>query len=169
MSIFPNFISTTNTISPMAKNIFKSDDLQSALGRIESVQPDSKARWGKMNTSQMICHCADQIRVALGDVSCKDTGNVFHHTILKWMVLAGFPFPKGKVETMPEISQEKGGTPPRQFEEDKKTLVELTEKMAAVQQENAFVKHPIFGKMSNKEWGRLVYIHLDHHLGQFGR
>lgn len=29
-------------------------------------------------------------------------------------------------------------------------------------------KHPIFGPMTDEEWGRLHYMHLDHHLRQFG-
>ena len=29
-------------------------------------------------------------------------------------------------------------------------------------------KHPIFGKMSYEEWDKLQYMHLDHHLRQFG-
>ena len=30
--------------------------------RILSVRPDDKAEFGRMNVSQMICHCADQYK-----------------------------------------------------------------------------------------------------------
>ncbi|MBK9525384.1 MAG: DUF1569 domain-containing protein [Bacteroidetes bacterium] len=29
-------------------------------------------------------------------------------------------------------------------------------------------EHPYFGKLSSREWGRITYLHLDHHLKQFG-
>jgi len=28
--------------------------------------------------------------------------------------------------------------------------------------------HPAFGRMSAKQWGVLIYRHMDHHLRQFG-
>jgi len=28
--------------------------------------------------------------------------------------------------------------------------------------------HPVFGRMKKRDWGRFVWIHLDHHLRQFG-
>jgi hypothetical protein len=31
-----------------------------------------------------------------------------------------------------------------------------------------FQPHPIFGQMTEKEWMRWGYLHMDHHLRQFG-
>jgi hypothetical protein len=31
-----------------------------------------------------------------------------------------------------------------------------------------FGPRPAFGALSTKEWGRVVYLHCDHHLRQFG-
>ena len=28
--------------------------------------------------------------------------------------------------------------------------------------------HPFFGTMTDDEWGKLHYVHLDHHFAQFG-
>jgi hypothetical protein len=28
--------------------------------------------------------------------------------------------------------------------------------------------HPMFGELNQKQWGKLIYIHLNHHLNQFG-
>lgn len=28
--------------------------------------------------------------------------------------------------------------------------------------------HPMFGDLDKEAWGRLIYIHLNHHLKQFG-
>ncbi|MBX2960889.1 MAG: DUF1569 domain-containing protein [Cyclobacteriaceae bacterium] len=36
-----------------------------------------------------------------------------------------------------------------------------------VQQPNSFCSHPFFDKLNRKEWGRLIYKHMNHHLRQF--
>jgi Protein of unknown function (DUF1569) len=33
--------------------------------------------------------------------------------------------------------------------------------------EGAWKPHPMFGKMTPKEWGKLLQIHVDYHLRQF--
>ncbi|MCA0390144.1 MAG: DUF1569 domain-containing protein [Bacteroidetes bacterium] len=30
-------------------------------------------------------------------------------------------------------------------------------------------EHPYFGNLSKKQWSRLAYIHINHHLKQFGK
>ena len=32
----------------------------------------------------------------------------------------------------------------------------------------AWSAHPAFGPLPNWEWGRMVYLHIDHHFKQFG-
>jgi hypothetical protein len=32
----------------------------------------------------------------------------------------------------------------------------------------SFSPHPFFGKLNNKDWGRVTWKHLNHHLVQFG-
>ena len=39
----------------------------------------------------------------------------------------------------------------------------------AVQRSSPFPRHPLFGRMTNGEWGRWGYRHVDHHLRQFGQ
>lgn len=152
----------------MSRNIFNPSDRNSILERVQSLDAKASARWGKMDANQMLCHAADQIKVALGEITCRPTGTIFHRTLAKWLILGGLPFPRGRTQTMPEISQDKEGTPPKGFEGDKKILVETIGKIAKANAEGEFTAHPIFGEMNNKEWGRLVWLHLDHHLKQFG-
>lgn len=146
------------------KNILKKTVELDLLKRIDSITLDSPRQWGKMTVHQMICHCTDQIRSAIGEKPAKNRGNFFHKTFLKWLVLYVIKSPKGKVPTVSEFNQEKGGTPPTVFLKDK------TELKAVIQQflnASTFFPHPMFGQMSKKEWGRLIFLHLDHHLEQF--
>jgi hypothetical protein len=135
--------------------------------RIAALSPESKALWGKMNVHQMLCHCADQLRLTLGDLTAKPFGGWFNRTILKFLVLYVIKAPKGKVKTAPEVAQEHGGTQPTSFEEDRNTLLELIDRFLSNPQAK-MNPHPSFGKMSRKEWARLIHIHLDFHLTQFG-
>lgn len=73
----------------------------------------------------MVCHSADQIRMAVGGLKTNYAGNILTSTLLKHLILFGMPAPKGKIETVKELKQGVGGTKPTQFEADKKTLSEL--------------------------------------------
>lgn len=55
-----------------------------------------------------------------------------------------------------------------EWETDRTTLVELMERFGRTSQDKLAPTHPIFGKMSGRDWGVLSARHLDHHLRQFG-
>ena len=64
---------------------------------------------------------------------------------------------------------ELGGTPPVDFAADVAQLETLIESVTVEKTRIAWQKrHPIFGRMSEAAWLRWAYLHLDHHLRQFG-
>jgi hypothetical protein len=69
---------------------------------------------------------------------------------------------------MPEMDQEIGGTPPDDFERDRRQLLTLIERFTAPAKDIKFHPHPYFGDMSKAQWMRWGYLHCDHHLRQFG-
>jgi hypothetical protein len=153
----------------MKKNILDPAALAAITQRIKLLSPDSERLWGKMNVAQMLCHCGDQFRLALGDLKVAGDPPFLGRTLMRWLVLVGVPAPKGKVETMPELNQVKsGGTPSQGFEEDRKILIDLLDRFLATPESYAFQRHSIFGTMDKSTWGRMAYIHLHHHLQQFG-
>jgi hypothetical protein len=77
------------------------------------------------------------------------------------------PWPKG-LPTRPEVEQGVGGTLPVEFERDRDDLVLLMERFSDPSRSIANHAHPIFGKMSCAQWLRWGYLHMDHHLRQFG-
>lgn len=135
--------------------------------RITSLNENSQRSWGKMNVNEMVCHCSDQIKMAVGIIPTKYIGNIFLNTVVKHLILIGMPAPKGKVETIPELKQGIGGTIPTSFEDDKKALLSLVKNFKVIVEQNPNQVHPAFGKMNTKQWSRLCYLHLDHHLKQF--
>ena len=137
------------------------------LRRLRTVRPDSPRYWGRMSAHQMICHLADGCRMANGEKTVSDATGVLQRTIVKWIALyVPLPWPSG-ILTRPEIDQQVSGTCPGDFAEDVAELEALVERFAAQPHVNR-PPHPIFGTMSEAEWLRWAYLHLDHHLRQFG-
>jgi hypothetical protein len=141
---------------------------QSILERLERLRPDGRARWGRMSGPQMIGHLADSFRGVAGDKPVSPATGLFQRSVMKWFALyVPLPWPHG-IPTRPEMDQHAGGTPPGDFEQDRAELVRLTGRFCdpACPLEN--FTHPIFGRMTRAEWLRWGYLHMDHHLRQFG-
>ena len=115
----------------------------------------------------MICHLTDSFYACLGDRPVADKSTLFTRTLMRF-VAATVPlkWPQG-VPTMPEVDQEKGGTPPEEFEADVKRLYAAMDAFVE-RMDPATLRHPIFREMSAPEWGRWAYRHVDHHTRQFG-
>lgn len=153
--------SLKSIINPIYKN--------EILKRISNLENSDVALWGKMNVNEMICHCSDQIRMGTGITKTDFVGNKLLETVLKQLVLLGMPSPKGKVETVKELKQGVGGTKPTGFEMDRENLKNLVNGFEKTYPGEEIIIHPAFGKMNKKQWGRLIYVHTDHHLKQFGK
>ena len=133
--------------------------------RLQTVQPKSQRRWGRMSSNQMICHLSDSFRRTLGE---KRTTDLAPNKLLKFATLwIPIPWPHG-FKTRPEMDQEVGGTRPVEFEGDRKQLLTLMDRFTCEAPVPSFAPHPVFGVMTRKELMRWAYLHMDHHLRQFG-
>jgi Protein of unknown function (DUF1569) len=138
------------------------------LSRLEKIKHDSKRQWGKMTPHQMLCHLNDSFKGVIGEKELTLKVNIFGKTIVKWFALyLPLPWPKG-LKTLPEMDQQLGGTPPKDFDKDLKELKLFIDRVTSERKDFAWKQHPIFGEMSETEWLRWAYLHIDHHLRQFG-
>ncbi|HEU0175995.1 MAG TPA: DUF1569 domain-containing protein [Blastocatellia bacterium] len=150
------------------KSFLNPTDKKEIFERLSAVRSDSRRRWGRMTSHQMICHLSDSFKFTFGEKDNSSASNLFTRTVVKWIALyAPLPWPRG-VKTRPEMDQETGGTPPDDFEPDRRQLVALIERFIAPAKDVEFPPHPLFGDMSEAEWMRWGYLHCDHHLRQFG-
>ena len=135
--------------------------------RIDRIRPDTPRLWGRMNPHQMICHLADSFRGVMGDRPLSPAPARLPRKIVKFIALdLPIRWPHG-LKTRPEIDQEIGGTRPTEFATDLHSLKVQFERF--VSNSGAFVPgHPFFGPMSERDWMRWGYLHMDHHLRQFG-
>ena len=149
------------------KTLGRDCDKVEILQRLKSVRPDHVGRWGRMSAHGMVCHLSDSLLMAAGQKPVSLATGPLHRTILKWVVLyVPLRWPAG-VPTRPEIDQELGGTKPMDFMEDMARLETLLERITR-SETPARPAHPIFGSMSEAAWLRWTYLHIDHHLRQFG-
>jgi Protein of unknown function (DUF1569) len=149
------------------KTLASARDKAEIVQRLALINPTSRRRWGTMTVGQMLCHLSDAYRVALGDRQAKAVRNRYNGPLMRWMALwLPLPWPPG-VPTVPECDANAGGTPPADFEDDKRELLTLLERFAAQPNEAEQHAHPFFGQMTGKEWMRWGYLHADHHLRQF--
>jgi Protein of unknown function (DUF1569) len=137
-------------------------DRDQLLERLRRVRPDAKAGWGSLDAPRMLCHVADQMRVALGDVQTQPVHSFLSRTLVKFLVVnTGLKPPRGKIQTAPEMLMSQ----PESWDADLAACLDLAERVG---HGDARAVHPAFGPLSPEEWGRLCWKHLDHHLVQFG-
>ena len=148
------------------KTLARPRDKAEILERLQRVRPDSERRWGRMTAPQMICHLCDSARMALGRKDVAPTGRVIHRTLVKWMALYAPITWRTGILTNPEIDQECAGTRPADFSGDVRDLKDLVELMTIEDLDGQI--HPLFGRLSHTAWLRWAYLHMDHHLRQFG-
>jgi hypothetical protein len=151
------------------KSLDRARDADAVLRRLARVRPESARRWGRMSAPQMVCHLADAFRMALGEHPVSHASGLFERTLLKWTALyLPVRWPEGIV-TRPEIDQGLGrGTCPGDFAADVEELRRLVQRMIASAPALDGRRHPVFGRMSRAAWLRWGYLHMDHHLRQFG-
>jgi len=66
------------------------------------------------------------------------------------------------------MDQQIAGTRPMEFERDLDELIRLLDRFTRQPRDFEWQTHPHFGRLSEKDWMRLGYLHADHHLRQFG-
>lgn len=144
------------------------DELKAGIyGRLDKLTPDTKGQWGKMNVTQMLAHMNDAFKISLGMKEAVDTSNFYTNKIKFPVAVYVLPaWPKGE-STAAEMDQAQLGTKPRDFY----TELEFLKKMMDVfneREEGKLKPHPMFGRLTKKQWRDLFVKHLEHHLKQFG-
>ncbi|MFN8260097.1 MAG: DUF1569 domain-containing protein [Chitinophagales bacterium] len=144
--------------------LFDKTDRDAILARISNLSASSQRQWGKMSVSQMLKHMSTAFAVPTGKIQLpKDKlYYVAANPFTRWvMIQVMTKWPKNMATVDAFIVKDDPA-----FETAKKDFMENF---------NAFIlapafpgSHPAFGVMSKELWGQAMYIHLDHHLKQFG-
>lgn len=147
-------------------NVFTKEVTEQIIDRINSLNPETSAQWGKMNVAQMLAHCNVTYEM-MYDHKHPPTG-AFMKFILKMLVkpkvVNESPYPKNS-RTAPQFLIVDN----KVFEEEKQRLIAYINKTQALggAHFDQMESHS-FGKLSSNEWNNMMYKHLNHHLEQFG-
>jgi len=146
-------------------NLFQQEVAVDIQRRIDKLSPQTKGLWGKMSVAQMVAHCQVPLQVALGRKELKrGLFGVLFGKIAKKQMLKETPFKKNLPTDPSFIIRYQPD-----FNHEKQQLVLLVQSFATANIGEIEARpHPFFGKMTEDEWGRLMWKHLDHHLQQFG-
>jgi hypothetical protein len=121
-----------------------------------------------MTVGEMVCHLNDALRVGMGEKHARSVSNWFSRSVFKWAGLwLPMQWPHG-VKTVPECNAQIGGTKPEKMDAGLNELCEVFDRFTRRPRGYELQAHPIFGPMTEKEWMRWGYLHMDHHLRQFG-
>ncbi len=144
------------------KTIIDKNTVTELVTRINSLQADSKAQWGKMDAYQMLKHCTMSEEMFQGKKQYKRlfVGRLFGGMALKGILKNEKPM-KQNQPTHPEMKITGTGN----FENEKAKWIGLLQAYST--NSNPHFVHPFFGKMTKKQIGIYVYKHTDHHLRQF--
>jgi hypothetical protein len=145
-------------------SILNDADRTAICRRLGGVTSGSKPRWGRFDVQAMLAHLRVSALMAIGEhpVACQSP-RVLRVFPLKHLILYVAPFPKS-APTAPELLV----ADDRPVDALRSEVVALTERIGAGPREGPGPVHPLFGRLSFREWGVATYKHTDHHLRQFG-
>ncbi|MGZ3755308.1 MAG: DUF1569 domain-containing protein [Mucilaginibacter sp.] len=145
------------------KTVFDKTTRDELVTRINSLNPDNKAQWGKMNVYQMLKHCVLAEEMYLGKKAYKRSflGRLLGQMALKGMLKDEKPMGKNAPTAAAfKISETSGDIPAEKAKWI--ALIENYEHYTAPE-----FTHWFFGKMTREQLARFTYKHADHNLRQF--
>ncbi len=145
------------------KSVFDPNVREELINRVNALDLQSSAHWGKMDVFQMMKHCTLHEDMVLGKLKIKRVfiGYLLGPPLLKKILKNDKPFGKN-APTSPllKTTKESGD-----INQQKKEWIDRIEQYGNYG--DGFI-HPFFGPMTREQVGLFAYKHADHHLRQFG-
>lgn len=143
-------------------DIFQPETVNQYIERINKLQPNTEPLWGKMNGAQMLTHCSGAYFEGSKKIG------FFWWIVIRFfrkeIVIGHQPYPRGMRTSKSFIP-----TDTLDFEKERTKLIQGIKRVHDLGPDYFLdKKHPIFGKMTVKQWNIFFTKHLDHHLQQFG-
>lgn len=145
------------------KSLFEPSSKEEIISRIAKLSGQHVPLWGKMSVSQMLHHCQFPLKLAIKNDPKGSKPNFLARLFFKKMMYNDRLWRKN-LPTVPKFKVVED----KDFNSEKKLLLELIEEFSSKSDKINWNPHPMFGKFSPEQWGKIQYKHLDHHLRQFG-
>ena len=144
------------------KSIFDKANYDELNNRLQRLDATSTQLWGKMNIGQMLHHLNLTMEAPLGKYQTKGKP-FFLMKIFKSGLYNDKPFGKsGPTAKDFKINQAYS------FEIEKEKVFSNLKEIFSRGVTGSYLRHVFFGTLTNEQWGKHFYKHIDHHLQQFG-
>ena len=130
--------------------------------RIADLKPETTPLWGKMNAGQMLKHCQRPLDIAVYEKDFGLKSNFLIRLLFKKSMYNDRPFMKN----MPTPKGFKI-TETADFNLERENLLKRVDAFYNLRDKKDWKPHPVFGKLTPEQWGKMQYKHLNHHLNQF--
>ena len=147
------------------KSLFDPAKANELKQRMAQLTPETQRQWGKMGPAQMLAHCSAAMEVSVGDKVMRQIflGKLFGKRA-KASMLSGKPMGRNLPTDKAYVVIDD-----RDLNLERQRLVVFIERFHTGGPEQCTkLQHSFFGVMTPEEWSAMNYIHLDHHLKQFG-
>jgi hypothetical protein len=144
-------------------NLCEAGPRQDIINRVNKLTADTKPLWGKMNVAQMLAHIQMPMGIGLGDHTIKT--NFVLRTLggmMKSFIYNDKPFKRN----LPTAKSFIMTVHQKEFETEKRKALDMITRFTPENIRDK--KHPVFGKLTQEQWGLANWKHIDHHLQQFG-
>jgi hypothetical protein len=145
------------------KTILDKTTRDELIRRINTLNENNTAQWGKMNVYQMLKHCVLYEEMVQGKKKHRRIflGRLFGKMALNDLIKDEKPV-RHNMPTIPAIKvKENEGD----IAAEKAKWIAMIEEYT--HRSNQYGEHAFFGKMTEDQIGLLEYKHIDHHLRQF--
>ena len=148
------------------KSLFERESFNEITSRINSLSGNTISDWGKMNVAQMIKHCQKPFGIINGTLKMETKFGFFKKfifSLFKPIMYNDKPWKKNLPTAKEFIITEAIN-----FDKEKEVLLDLVNDFHLKKDQSEWPVHPVFGKFTKEQYGKMNYKHLDHHLTQFG-
>jgi len=144
------------------RSLFEDSTYQEVISRIDALTEESQRQWGKMTPGQMAWHCQFPVKIGVKNKN-NGNGNLFVRLFFKKSMYNDKPWRKN-LPTSPALKTQEE----KDLGAEKEKLKQLVSDFHECKSRTDWNPHPIFGKLTHEQWGKVQFKHLNHHLTQFG-
>jgi len=152
----------------MAKSFSNPTDVQQIKNRLAQLTPATERQWGSMSAHQVICHLSESFLAPLGDRKVESMKRPLPAFALRFIFLSlPIKWTHGpKAAALGAVATDADAV--AEFDADRKNLIQLFDRLIAMDDKSVCPPNPFFGAMNESQWKRWAWLHTDHHLRQFG-
>ena len=148
------------------KTILNADGANDLTKRVNALHPTSQSLWGSMSVTEMLHHC-NRATQSILEGKAPPKQSTFKQQVLKFMFLNVIKKLPKNATAPKRFNVKLSQLVPAEFEIERNEFLDLIDRFTKHKDEIT-LSHPRFGALKTKEWGKFVWMHLDHHLRQFG-